>query len=101
MFEKNAKVTDIQLAFLKRLCDTQAGKVVKAVMIWKNLPEPKNREKIAKATKFESLMARIGSKNFRKSFLAFKDGHYFGNQKKKYCIRQLVAKSSSGIKSYF
>lgn len=52
MFKKNAKVTDVQLTFLKRLCDTQAGKVVKAMMIWKGLPEPKNKQKIAKATKF-------------------------------------------------
>jgi hypothetical protein len=47
------------------------------------------------------MMARIGVKNFKKSFLAFKDGHYHGNERKKYCIRQLVAKSSSGLKSYF
>ena len=101
MFKKNAKVTDVQLTFLKRLCDSQAGKVVKAMMIWKNLPEPKNKEKIARATKFESLMARIGIRNFKKTFLMFKDGQYYGNEKKKYCIRQLVAKSNSGIKSYF
>ena len=46
-------------------------------------------------------MSRIGMKNFKKTFVAFKDGHYYGNEKKKYCIRQLVAKSSSGLKSYF
>jgi len=42
----------VQLTFLRRLCDSQAGKVVKAVMIWKGLPEPKNKEKISRATKF-------------------------------------------------
>ena len=31
----------------------------------------------------------------------FKDCHYFGNEKKKYCIRKLVAKSCSGIGQYF
>jgi hypothetical protein len=46
-------------------------------------------------------MARIGMRNFKKTFLIFKDGQYYGNEKKKYCIRQLVAKSNSGIKSYF
>lgn len=49
------------------------------MMIWKGLPEQKNKEKIAKATKFESLMAKIGIRNFKKSFLAFKDGQYYGN----------------------
>ncbi len=43
LFKKNLTVTEIQLNFLKRLCDSQAGKVVKAIMIWKNLPEPKNK----------------------------------------------------------
>lgn len=38
LFKKNQKVTDVQLTFLKRLCDSQAGKVIKAVMIWKGLP---------------------------------------------------------------
>lgn len=38
LFRKNQKITDVQLTFLKRLCDSQAGKVVKAVMIWKGLP---------------------------------------------------------------
>lgn len=52
LFRKNQKVTDVQLTFLRRLCDSQAGKVVKAVMIWKGLPEPKNKEKISRATKF-------------------------------------------------
>ena len=38
MFRKHAKVYDVQLAFLRRVCDSQAGKVVKAMMIWKGLP---------------------------------------------------------------
>jgi len=41
-------------------------------MTWKNLPEPKNKEKIARATKFESLMAKIGMRNFKKTFGVFK-----------------------------
>jgi hypothetical protein len=43
LFKKHATIQDIQLQFLRRLCDTQAGKVVKAMMIWKNLPEQKNK----------------------------------------------------------
>ena len=52
MFRKNSNVTKIQTKFLNRLCDSQAGKVIKAMMIWKNLPVPKNKELIAKASKF-------------------------------------------------
>ncbi len=48
-------------------------------MIWKNLPEPKNKEKIAKATKFESVMSKIAMKNFKKTFSIFKDQGYQGN----------------------
>lgn len=46
-------------------------------------------------------MAKIAMRNFKKTFTIFKDGQYQGNEKKKYCIRQLVAKSCSGLKSYF
>jgi len=33
----------LQTNFLKKLCESQAGKVVKAMMIWKGLPVPKNK----------------------------------------------------------
>lgn len=41
-------------------------------MIWKNLPEPKNKEKISRATKFEALMSKIATRNFKKTFSIFK-----------------------------
>lgn len=40
-------------------------------------------------------------RNFKKTYMVFKDQSYLGNEKKKYCVRQLVAKSCSGMKSYF
>ena len=52
-FHKNSKISKIQTHFLKRLCDSQAGKVVKAMMIWKNLPEQKDPKLIGRATKFQ------------------------------------------------
>ena len=91
----------LQTNFLKRLCESQAGKVVKAMMIWKGLPQPKNKERIARATKFESMMAKIAMKNLRKTFNIYKDAQYFGNEKKKVAIRQLVSISCSGIQTYF
>ncbi len=46
-------------------------------------------------------MSRVAMRNFKKTFTIFKDEHYLANEKKKYCIRQLVVKSCSGLKSYF
>lgn len=43
MFHKNSKIIQLQTNFLKRLCDTQAGKASRAFMVWKNLPEQKNK----------------------------------------------------------
>lgn len=43
MFNKNTKIIMLQTNFLRKLCDTQAGKTQKALMIWKNLPKPKNK----------------------------------------------------------
>jgi hypothetical protein len=43
LFKKNHKVNNIQIAFLKKLCDGKAGKSIKAIMVWKGLPEPKNK----------------------------------------------------------
>lgn len=40
--------------FLKRLCEGKSGKLLRGLMIWKNLPEPKNKERINRATKFQS-----------------------------------------------
>ena len=101
MFRKNSNVTKIQTKFLNRLCDSQAGKVIKAMMIWKNLPVPKNKELIAKASRFESGLHHFGMKILRHSFGKFKDEHYFGNDRKKMAIRRLVDKSCSGIDKYF
>lgn len=42
-FLKNKKIIELQTNFLRKLCDSQAGKVIKAMMIWKNLPKPKNK----------------------------------------------------------
>jgi len=36
------------------LCDSQAGKVLKTLDVWKNLPVPKNKEKIGRATRFQA-----------------------------------------------
>ena len=43
MIKKNQKVSNVQIAFLRRLCDGNAGKAIKALMTWKGLPEPKNK----------------------------------------------------------
>jgi hypothetical protein len=51
-FEKNSNIIQLQINFLKKLCDGQAGKAMKALTIWKSLPKPKNKQLISKATKF-------------------------------------------------
>lgn len=86
-----------QTNFLKKLCDSQAGKVIKAFVIWKNLPQPKNKALIAKASKFEQCLFTFSNKGIRFTYQIFKDQHYFGNDRKKLAIRKLVARSSSTI----
>lgn len=51
-FDKNSTIIQLQINFLKKLCDGQAGKALKAIMIWKTLPKAKNKHLVAKATKF-------------------------------------------------
>ena len=65
--------------FLKKLCDSQAGKVIKGFGVWKNLPIPKNKERIAKGTRFQGCLERMLIRNIKKTVNAFKDCHYFGN----------------------
>lgn len=101
LFHKNLNIIKIQTKFLNKLCDSQAGKVIKAMMIWKNLPKPANKEIIAKASKFESGLFRFAQKMVRFPINKFKDEHYVGNDRKKMAIRKLVAKSCSGIDKYF
>lgn len=101
MFNKNTKIIMLQTNFLRKLCDTQAGKTQKALMIWKNLPKPKNKQKISRATKFESKLSSFSSKLIRTTLIRFKDDHYFGNDRKKMAIRKLVARSCTGISKYF
>ncbi len=96
-FQKNSKIIQVQIHFLKKLCDSQAGKVIKAMMIWKNLPKPKNKQLVAKASKFERNLFNIAQKMIRSTLVRFKDEHYFGNDRKKEAIRTLVARSCTGI----
>lgn len=70
-------------------------------MIWKNLPKPKNKELISKATKFEKNLYGFASKLLKSTLSRFKDEHYNGNESKKQVIRKIVAKTSSGINKYF
>lgn len=73
LFSKNSKIIQLQTNFLKKLCDSQAGKVIKAMMIWKNLPQPKNKDLIARASKFESNLHNYAFKVLRASLNRFKD----------------------------
>lgn len=67
-FKKNASIKKIQLRFLRKLCDSQAGKVAKALMIWKNLPQQQNKELISRATKFEGRLSKFGFQILKMSF---------------------------------
>lgn len=91
----------LQTNFLRKLCDTQAGKTQKAFMIWKNLPKITNKDLITRATKFEKNLSSFASKLLRTTVSRFKDDHYFGNDRKKMAIRKLVARSCTGIAKYF
>lgn len=68
MFKKNANIIKIQTKFLRKLCDSQAGKVMRAMMVWKTLPELRDNEMITKAAKFESNLSRFGQKILKGSF---------------------------------
>jgi|JI10StandDraft_1071094.scaffolds.fasta_scaffold1627226_1 hypothetical protein len=70
-------------------------------MIWKNLPKPKNKELVAKASKFEKNLFTYSQKLIKLTISKFKDDHYFGNDRKKQAIRTLVARSCTGISKYF
>jgi hypothetical protein len=48
-------------------------------MAWKNLPVPKNKARIGKATKFESNLSRMVIMNLKKTLNILKDNRYFGS----------------------
>lgn len=87
--------------FFQRLMDTQFGKVIKAVNIWKALPELKNREQIARATKFQNGLERFLWTNLKNTFKEMKESYENGLVKKKDSIRTLIHKCSKGISRYF
>lgn len=82
-FYKNSRILKMQHNFFQRLMDTQFGKVIKGFQIWKNLPELKNRELIAKATRFQNGLERCLMNNLRLTFKQFSEAYEEGLLKKK------------------
>ena len=51
-FNQVRKIKSLQVNFLKKLCEGKVGKMMSVVALWKNMPEPKNKKRIVKATTF-------------------------------------------------
>lgn len=100
-FYKNSRILKMQHNFFQRLMDTQFGKVIKGFHIWKNLPELKDRELIAKATRFQNGLERFLVNKLRITYKQFSEKHEEGLVKKKECIRTLIHKCCKGIARYF
>lgn len=70
------------MRILKKMCDSQAIKVLIGFKAWKNLPGVTKKEKIEKAAIFEYKLTRFANKNLMLPILAMKDCLKSGRQKK-------------------
>lgn len=101
LFKKNWRILLVQNNFFQKLMNTQFGKVIGALQIWKNLPVPKNKELIGKANKFQETLQRHVNNNLKATWRAFVSDYEQGLVKKKYIMRLLIQKCSKGLGKFF
>lgn len=95
------RIHNLQVNFLKKLCDGQAGKLYKGFSVWKSMPIPKNKQRIRNCTKFEVKLSNYISNILRQTITPFKKFHEEGEGKKKQIIYMFVQNSCMSIRKYF
>jgi hypothetical protein len=60
------------------MCHSQILKVLNGFEVWKKLPNPTNKQKIEKATKFESSLANLVNRNIKITINAMKNCSIMG-----------------------
>ena len=74
-FDKNRRINNLQVNFLKKLCEGKVGKMMNVFTTWKSMPEPKDKKKVLNATMFFHKMESILKVNVErtiKTFYSFK-----------------------------
>ena len=100
-FKENAKITDIQRNFLKRLLMSKAGMVVIAFRKIQTLPERRDDAAFAKASKFERGLSAFVDRTIRSSFNAFRVELDEGQAVKKRAVIQLINTTQGGQKKMY
>lgn len=101
MFYLNWKIRQLQTNFIKKLLMTKGGRVMEAVRIWRDLPEPKQLEKVKKAHKFFNALHNIVLSNYSLALKPLKSDSEEGELYKKKSILQLLNTTSSGVRKYY
>jgi len=100
-FDQNARISNIQARFFKRLFNTRAGLYVLSFQKWKTVPEPKDSEMYKLGNAFEKKLAKLIDNRLKSTFDPMKDINYDALSAKRWCIRVLIEKSMSGQKRAF
>lgn len=100
-FNQYSKISAIMTKVYSRLLSTSAGKIFLLITKWKNLPERKNDEKIARCIKFEKILAGKIAKCLQCFMAPIKGLMYEGEAVKKSAIRNLLVKTMSQNKRMF
>jgi hypothetical protein len=99
--DKTRRIHNLQLNFLKKLCEGQAGKILKGFMIWKSMPAVQNKEKIMNATTFSSNLHQLLMKNLKFPLKIFQHYRKMGAEKRYQGMNRLVASKCSEISKCF
>lgn len=95
ILDKNRRIHNLQVNFLKKLCEGQAGKLLKSFMIWKSMPEVKNKERIMNATTFATNLSQLLKKNLKETLSVFQGFRKEGMEKRYQGVNRLVASKCS------
>lgn len=99
--DKVRRIHNLQVNFLKKLCDGQAGKLQKGFMIWRTMPQVKDKVKINTATTFATNLSQILVKNLKYSIKVFQANRKLGVDKRYQSIYRLVSNKCIEMRKYY
>jgi hypothetical protein len=100
-FDRNRRIHNLQINFLRKLCDGKIGKMHGIFTLWKGLPEPNNKARIINATTFASNLSEMLKRNLKFTLKVLSRERRKGQERKYQGVSRLVAIKCGDIGHYF
>lgn len=72
-FDKNRRIQNLQINFLKKLCEGKIGKMMSVFTIWKGMPMAKNKGLVVNASQFGANLVEMMKRNLKQTLKSFID----------------------------